>query len=154
MKKKIENFCPMNRVEIQAFRRNKILLEPLFKSLVFVNIQEDEISLVKQVDGVISFLHWMGKPAIIREDEVEAINDFTSNYETIELQKFPVNSNGVRHIVDFPIYSIEGKVFAIKNKKMKVNLPSLGYTMTVRMKDDSIFARETTILQNNSFSHS
>jgi transcription antitermination factor NusG len=153
-KRKIENFCPLNCIKIQSLRRNKILQEPLFKSYVFVNITEDEISLVKQTDGVISQLYWMGEPAIIKEDEIAAIKEFTNDYKNIVLERTQVNTNDVARIVDGPSYSMGGKVFTLTNKTVKVNLPSLGFIMVATMEDESIFAREAIMLQNNSFSHS
>ncbi len=152
-KKKIENFCPMNCIKIQSFRRNKILQEPLFKSYVFVKMEENDIYLLKQADGVISLLYWMGKPAVIREDEIDAIKEFTNDHRCIELERSQVNMNDIARVVDGPTYSIEGKVFAVKNKTVKVSLPSLGYIMVATMEDESIFARET-MLQSNSFSRS
>ncbi len=153
-KKKIENFCPINCIKIQSFRRNKIVQEPLFKSYVFVKMEKNEIYLLKQADGVISLLYWMDKPAVIREDEIAAIKEFTNDHRCIELERTQVNMKDIARVVDGPTYSIEGKVFAIKNKTVKVILPSLGYVMVTRMEDENIFARETTILQNNSFSRS
>lgn len=150
-KKKIENFCPLNCIKIQSFRRNKILQEPLFKSYVFVNITEKETSLLKQVDGVISLLYWMGKPAIIREDEIEVIKEFINDHQNIELERTQVNTSDIARIVDGPSYSMEGKVFALKNKIVKVSLPSLGYIMVAKMEEESIFGKETTIFKNNSF---
>jgi transcription antitermination factor NusG len=153
-KKKIENFCPLNRMKVQSFRRSKVLKEPLFKSYVFVYMTEKEIALLKQTDGVISLLYWMGKPAIIREDEIEVIKEFINDHQNIELERAQVNMHEAARIVDGPLYSMEGNVFAVKNKTVKVNLPSLGYIMVAKMEDESIFGRDATILLNKSFLHS
>jgi transcription antitermination factor NusG len=153
-KKRIENFCPLNNIKIKPSRRNKLLQEPLFKSYVFVNLFDKDIHALKQTDGVISLLYWMGNPAIIKEDEIEIIKEFINDYQNIELERTHVNTNDMVRVIDGPTYSIEGKILALKNKTVKVNLPSLGYTMIAKIEDESIFGRETTILQNNSFSHS
>src|SRR5665647_2314208 len=107
-KRKIETFCPLNCIKLQSFRRSKTLQELLFKSYVFVNITEKETSLLKQADGVISLLYWMGKPAIIREDEIE--KEFINDHQNIELERMQVNTNDIARIVDGPSYSIDGKV--------------------------------------------
>src|SRR6266436_9951549 len=86
-KRKIENFCPLNCRKIKSFRRNKILQDPLFKSYVFVYITLAEIALIKQTDGVISILHWMGEPAVIKQDEIDAIKEFTGDHRNIELER-------------------------------------------------------------------
>lgn len=146
-KKKIENFCPMNCTKIQSFRHCKIIQAPLFKSYVFVNITENETSLLKQLDGVLSLLYWMGKPAIINHEEIEAIKEFANDHQNIELQSMPVNTGDITRNVDGLSYSISGKVLALRNKIVKVNLPSLGYVMTAIMEEESIFGKEGTILQ-------
>ena len=153
-KRKIENFCPLNCRKIKSLRRIKILQEPLFKSYVFVKITMAEIPLLKQTDGVISMLHWMGEPAILKQDEIEAIKEFTSDHQNIELERTEVDIHDVVRMIDGPLYSREGNVFAVKNKTLKVSLPSLGYLMVAKMEDESIFGRETSIIQNNSFAQS
>jgi transcription antitermination factor NusG len=120
---------------------------------VFVNIHDSEINLIKNIEGVISFLYWLGKPAIIRKDEIETIKEFINDHQNIELERTQVNNSDVVRIIDGPSYSVEGKILALKNKIVKVNLPSLGYTLRAKIEDESIFGRETIILQNN-FSHS
>jgi transcription antitermination factor NusG len=149
-KRKIENFCPMNCRKIKSFRRIKILQEPLFKSYVFVNMTSAEIPLIKQTDGVISMLYWTGVPAVIRKDEIEAIREFASNYKNIELERTQVNEHDAVQFVDGSSYTIEGNVFAVKNKTLKLKLPSLGYVMITEMEDESIFGRES-LIENRSF---
>lgn len=153
-KKRLENFYPLNVRKIKSFRKTKILNEPLFKSYVFVNVNDSELSLLKQIDGVISILYWMGRPAIIKKDEIEVIKEFVSDHQNIALEKANVDMNNTTHVIEGPSYAIEGKLLALKNKNIKVTLPSLGYTMVAKIQEESIFGREATILQNNSFSNS
>ncbi|MBL0358846.1 MAG: UpxY family transcription antiterminator [Chitinophagaceae bacterium] len=40
--KGIENYCPLNKVVKQWSDRKKVVLEPVFKSYVFVKILEDK----------------------------------------------------------------------------------------------------------------
>jgi transcription antitermination factor NusG len=141
-KRKIENFCPLNYRKIMSFRRSKILQEPLFKSYVFVYTTFAEVVSLKQIDGVINILYWRDEPAVIKQDEIAAIREFTSDHQNIELERAQVNIHDVARIVDGPSYSMEGNVFAVKNKILKINLPSLGYNMMAEMEDESIFGSE------------
>src|SRR5437868_481336 len=138
-KRKIENICPLNSKKIKSFRRSKILQEPLFKSYVFVYISLDEITLIKQTDGVINILYWMGEPAVIKQDEIQAIKDFTNDHQNIELERTHVDMYEAAKVIDGPSYSMEGNVFAVKNKTFKVSLPSIGYIMVAKMDDENIF---------------
>jgi transcription antitermination factor NusG len=143
-KRKIENFCPLNCKAIVQFRRNKLVYEPLFSSYVFVNIEENEINLLKQIENVVSLVFWKGRPAVIYHDEIEAIKDFTSDHQNIKLERTQVNLNGDSIIGDDRSYSIDGKILMIKNKSIRVNLPSLGFTLVAELEGESVLGREVS----------
>jgi transcription antitermination factor NusG len=154
-KKKMEIFFPMVCVKTKTFRKHKFVFEPLFRSIVFVCVSQQETALLKQTNGVINLLYWLGKPAVIAEDEIAAIKEFTENHRNIKVEPAFVNSNEVAHSINGATVSIEGKLYAVKNKTVKINLPSLGYTMIAEVEEESVFARENTpILQNLRFAHS
>src|ERR1700712_2216779 len=90
-RKKIEYYCPLNKVQKQWSDRKKIVSEPLFTSYVFVHIDETEQLPVRITDGVINFVYWLGKPAVIKEDEILAIKDFLDNHKEVQLEKKKIN---------------------------------------------------------------
>jgi transcriptional antiterminator NusG len=151
-KKKIENFCPMIETKILFLKRVKIHSEPLFKSYVFVRLSEEDISYAKQTAGVINFLYWQEKPAVIQNEEILTIQEFTNDYKEIELIKTTVNMHDVPRVIEGPSYSIDGKLLALKNRSIKIELPTLGYIMVANLKEENIFGKQITILQENSFS--
>ncbi len=153
-RKKIEIFIPMVYVKTKTFRRNKFVFEPLLKSIVFVNATQEKALLLKQTNGVINLLYWLGKPAVIAAEEITAIRDFTENYRNIKLEPAFVNNNKEVNNFNGSSVSIEGKLYAVKNKTVKVTLPSLGYSLVAEMEEESIFVRETPVLQNYRFAHS
>jgi transcription antitermination factor NusG len=153
-KKKIETFCPLRRTKINSLRRIKRQDEPLFKEYLFVNLSDKDMIVARKATGVINFIYWMGEPAVIKHEEILAIKEFCNDYTEIELFKTPVNVNETARFIDSPTYNNDGNILSIKNKSIKIILPSLGYVMVATLKEESIFASETTILQANSFSNS
>jgi transcription antitermination factor NusG len=153
-KKKIENFVPQVCIEAQKSWRNKIINRPLFKSYVFVQATEQEVGLLSNAEGVINLLYWLGKPAVINETEINAMREFTNDYENIGLEKLSVNSNTLEKNIFHSSYQIEGNVVAVKNKTIKVNLPSLGYAMVANLKENNIFGRDRSMLPNYTFAQS
>lgn len=153
-KRKIENFVPLVSSDAQNTRRNKVVHKPLFKSYVFIHATEQDAAFLKQADGVINLLYWLGQPAVINQAEIDAIREFTSDYQNIDLEKLSVNSNVIEKSIFRSSYEIEGNVLAVKNKTIKINLPSLGYAMIANLKEDSIFGRERSMLQNYTFAQS
>ncbi|MES1223822.1 MAG: UpxY family transcription antiterminator, partial [Bacteroidota bacterium] len=128
-RKKIEHYCPLNRVHRQWSDRKKIVSEPLFSSYVFVNIDETEQLPVRTTDGVINFVYWLGKPAIVRNEEIQAIREFLNDYKDVRLEKTAVNLYDVVRVIGGPLVMQKGQVVSVKNKTVKVILPSLGYMM-------------------------
>jgi transcription antitermination factor NusG len=142
-KKGIENFSPLNYKKSPSLLRMKLLYEPLFKSYIFLRATDyDIIALSKQVNGIIGLLYWMSKPAIISEDDINAIKEFTNHHQEIKLEKIHVNSKSDENIIDGISFTMDGKILMIKNRAIKVNLPSLGFTMAAKMEDESIMGRE------------
>jgi len=153
-KKKVENFIPLVCAEAQKSWRHKALYRPLFKSYVFVHITEQETLSILHTDGVISLLYWLGKPAVINETEINAIKELTGDYQSVSLEKLSVNSNVAERNIYHSSYEMEGNVLAVKNKTIKINLPSLGYAMIASFKEDSVFGRERLQSQNYAFAQS
>jgi len=84
--KGIESYCPLNRVIKQWSDRKKKVEVPLFTSYVFVNIPETDQSKVRMVNGIVNFVYWLGKPAVIREDEIKALRGFVDEHENITVE--------------------------------------------------------------------
>ena len=82
--KGVENYCPLNRVSRQWSDRKKIIHEPLFKGYVFVRVGEQVKWDLRSVPGVINFVHWLGKPAVVREEEILIIKRFLEEFENVE----------------------------------------------------------------------
>jgi transcription antitermination factor NusG len=141
-KKKIENYCPLNGKPVKSSWRYKMHQEPLFTCYVFACIFDTETDQLKEVDGVISLVYWKGRPAVVQEEEITTMKLFTHDYQVIRLEKAPINLGGPVKLVDGPAYSIEGKVLTVKNKTVKVNLPSIGYTMVAELETNEIMGRK------------
>lgn len=134
----ITRYCPLNRVVRQWSDRKKIIQEPLFKSYVFVQISSKEHLAVRKVDGVINFVYWLGKPAIIRDVEIEIIRQFLKEYSNVQIERSSINVNDVVRIIRGPLLEQEGTVVLVKNNRVKVALPSLGYVMSAEVEKSDV----------------
>lgn len=137
-KKKIEHYCPINLVQRQWSDRKKLVAEPLFTSYVFVKASEPDLLSVRSTDGVMNFVYWLGKPAIVREEEIQAIRDFLTDYRNIQLEKVPVNPHDMVRVIGGPLVTQKGQVLSVKNKSAKVILPSLGFMMYAELQTSNL----------------
>ena len=133
LRKGIESWCPLQKVERQWSDRKKIIEDPLFKSYVFVHIAEEERLTVLQTDGVLNFVHYLNRPAIIRDDEIMLIKSFLSEKEAFisvqSLQSFRENDKVV--VKKGVFMDQEGTVIRLGSKKIYVKLESLQQLMIV-----------------------
>lgn len=80
-----EVYCPLVSTVRQWSDRKKKVSEPLFRSYVFVRVSVQQHQDVLQTPGVVCFVYWLGKPAIVREEEIAAIQYFTEEAESNEV---------------------------------------------------------------------
>jgi transcription termination/antitermination protein NusG len=128
-RKNIENYCPLNKVVRQWSDRKKILYEPLFTSYVFPRVSAKEYASVLQTEGVLNYVSWKGKAAVIPDAEIDLIKNFLLEHQSIRLEKMDVDVNDTVRIKYGLFMEQEGKVVEVLGKTLRVSLPSLGYVM-------------------------
>jgi transcription antitermination factor NusG len=127
--KGLESYCPLNKVRRKWSDRVKIVEEPLFKSYVFVKVNDDDRAAVRMTNGAINFVYWDGKPALIKEKEIIAIKRFLNEYENVEAIPADLKINQRVRITNGTLMDQEGKVLDIRHKTARVAIDSLGYIL-------------------------
>ena len=107
----------------------KIVEEPLFKSYVFVKVSDDDRTAVRMTNGAINFVYWDGKPAVIKEKEINAIKRFLNEYENVEARPADLKVNQRVRITNGTLMDQEGQVLDLRHKMVKVAIDSLGYIL-------------------------
>ena len=142
--KGIQSYCPLNKVRRKWSDRIKIIEEPLFKSYVFVKIDDADRTNVRMTSGVVNFVYWDGKPAIIREKEIQTIRRFMDEYENVELVKYSLEQDERVRITSGPMMDQEGKILELKNKTAKVCIDSLGYMLIAYIDKSKLISVQQT----------
>lgn len=111
----------------------KMIEEPLFKSYVFVKVSDEDRTLVRMTPGVINFVYWEGKPAVIKEKEIQAIKRFLSEYENVEVESADIRPEQRVKVISGPLMDQEGKVVSVQHKTVKIAIDSLGYVLVAHI---------------------
>ena len=127
--KGLESYCPLNKVRRKWSDRVKVVEEPLFKSYVFVKVNDEDRSNVRMTNGAINFVYWDGKPAVIKEKEITAIKRFLNEYANVEARTVELKVNQRVRITNGTLMDKEGKVLDVRHKTAKVAIDSLGYIL-------------------------
>jgi transcription antitermination factor NusG len=138
--KGIECYCPLNKVRRKWSDRIKTVEEPLFKSYVFVKINEEDRTSVRMTEGVVNFLYWNGKPAVVKEKEILAIRRFLDEYESVEAIRMDFEPEQRVKVIAGPMMDQEGRVVEVKNKTVKICIDSLGYMLVAHIDKNKLMA--------------
>ncbi|WP_026770582.1 UpxY family transcription antiterminator [Asinibacterium sp. OR53] len=133
LKKGIESWCPLQKVERQWSDRKKVIEDPLFKSYVFVRIADTERTKVLATDGILNFVYYLGRPAVIRDEEVATIKKYLAEKDaSISVLSEQGFMDEMKIKVNYGVFmGNEGTVIRGGKKKVFVKLQSLGQVMVV-----------------------
>ena len=131
----VEVYCPViDETKIWSDRKKTIPV-PLFKSYVFVRLNEKERKSVFSVRGIVRYMFWLGKPAIVRDDEIETLRNWLSD-ETVDeviLSQFkPGEQLTIKHGV---LKDKNAIVQEIGKKRVKLMIPGLGVIVNLKLKE-------------------
>lgn len=126
----IEHYCPLNKVMRQWSDRKKAILEPLFKGYVFVQVDEKLKWDVLQINGIVNYVHWLGKPARIRESEIDTIRRFLHEFEDIEVTETTVRVSSTVQVKQGVLMNYKGIVLELHGNRAKVMIESMGLQLS------------------------
>jgi len=124
--KGVESYCPLNKVKRKWSDRVKTIEEPLFKSYVFVKVTDDDRTKVRLTNGVVNFVYWNGKPAIIREKEIQTIKRFLDEHENVMVRPMEFAKDQQVLILSGTFMDRHATVLDVRKKEVKVAIESMG----------------------------
>jgi len=126
----INAYCPTYKKIVQYSDRKKKVEKPLLPSYVMVCISDTDRKKVFVVSGVLRYLFWLGKPAIVYAKEIESLKKSLSGViKSVSIRQL---KKGVRYTIqEGPFKGKEGKVIANFKNKLKLELSGLGVLVTL-----------------------
>ena len=136
--KGIEAYCPLNKVHRQWSDRVKVVEEPLFKSYVFVHVPADALTRVRMVEGVLNFVYWNGKPAVVRDNEILDIKRFLSDFHDICVESLELKPDSRVVIRSGVMMDKEATVKKVMKNRVEVVIESLGYKLVAYIEKSNL----------------
>lgn len=124
-------YCPTVTLVREYSDRKKKIRKPLISSYVMVYIHEKERNLVFQVQGIIRYLFWLGKPAEIKQNE---INEMKKHLDGVYVDYYfsSLEKDELYKISGGPFNGSTGKVIESKKNKVKLEVEGLGMIVTLK----------------------
>ena len=130
-----EVYCPMKTTLKQWSDRKKKVSEPLLPSYIFIKTTEKKRPIPLKDPSVLNYIFWLGKPAIIRDIEIDTLKGIISKDK---VQEFEVRKLKVGDEIDIIKGQIKGKnatIKSISNNYIKAELKELGMTIVLKKTD-------------------
>ncbi len=125
----IQTFLPLHKVKRQWSDRVKEVEVPLFNSYIFVNCEEHKVRELPLLYGVVCVVLYLGKPAVVREKEIEAIREFLKIAQGRKI----ITTGDEVEILSGPFKDKSGKVLHINKKKAKLVIKEIGVNISVSL---------------------
>jgi len=126
----ITNYCPTITLIIQYSDRKKKVSKPLLSSYVMVELEDKEREKVFTCNGIVRYLFFLGKPAVVPASEITLMQDHLNGvYNDSKITTLSVGDS--HKITQGPFSGVCGKVVETNNTKVKLELASLGMRITL-----------------------
>jgi transcription antitermination factor NusG len=127
----IKAYCPVKQDIKQWSDRKKKILVPVLPSMVLVNIDKKERNKVFDIPGVVRYMFWLGKHAIVKQEEVDSLKTLLTQNNIISQDTIALK---VGEKIDVPgLESQSGIIKKISTNQIWVVLKKLGYVIKLKI---------------------
>ncbi len=115
--------------------RKKKIVSPLISSYVFVNIHKDSLYDALKIKGTSGLLRYLGKPAIIRDYEIENLQILMNDIEQVSLLKNEKFEKGEAvEVIKGPFTGLIAQSVCIQGKyRIIVEIEAMGSKLAVNI---------------------
>jgi len=131
----VEVFCPVIRDSRDWSDHKKTVETPLFKGYVFVNLEEKYRGIVFGAPGVIRYLFWQGKPAIVKDEEIWTIKKWMVD-DTNDVEALSKLIPGSEVMIEKGVLKDHsGVVYWVRKNNVSFLLKEMGVEMPTKLKE-------------------
>ena len=126
----VSAYCPMVKTVRQWSDRKKKVVTPLIPSCIFIHSKESERANVFQIHEASHYLFWLGKPAIVKNSEIETMREWLNGN---------ISEANVQELKTGDTYTIQNKGFngqtgvvnEVSKNRVQILLKELGVKITI-----------------------
>jgi len=134
----IEVYCPLLKRKKLWSDRWKWVEEPLFRSYCFVRLEDKDRDTVFSVLGVVRYVYHCGKPATIREKEMNLLKSWLMQYDHDSIESSNLNVNDRIRIRSGALMDKEAEVLESKGNYALLLLEELGLQVKVDLRKNIV----------------
>ena len=136
----IESFLPVQRQLRQWSDRKKWVEAVVVPGYLFVRISQLEYDQVLQSDHIVSFIRFNGRPAVIRDQEIQQLKQMLSqDFNPVEFSCEQLEPGKNVTVVAGPLAGLKGKLIKMLGRnKISIEMEEIGCRFTVEISAEDI----------------
>ena len=128
--KGFEVYCPLVTTVRHWSDRKKTVKVPMFTSYVFARVAEMERVSILEDPGVLNFVYWQSHPAVVRQQEIEAIRKIEQHGLDVEVSGHRPSKGESIEITEGPFKGLSGEVRKLDKRRLSVWVESIKSLVT------------------------
>ena len=133
-------YCPLRKVRRQWSDRTKVLEEPLFKSYLFIQIEDHRRDAVFTYPGTVCYLFWLRRPAQVRQVEINTIQKWLGEYNHEDIDISDIQPGDLVRITSGQFSGEEAVLIDRTHHKAVVQLKELGIQLSLSLSNNNLLA--------------
>lgn len=149
--KGIESYLPLRLTKRIWSDRIKVIKEPLFPGYIFVRVTHAMYYEVLFTDGVLKYVSFENKPAVIRDYQIESLKLFMEKLnDEVEVSTDRIYKGSHVKVLTGPLKNVIGEVVETRGKKrLLLRFEHMGYNIHVDLGDNEIEVLSRNIILNS-----
>jgi transcriptional antiterminator RfaH len=125
-------YCPtIVKVQQWSDRKKKVVV-PLFNHYVFVQVSDKDRNIVFDSPGVVRYLFWLGKHAVVKDEEINIIKQWLEGDDTSSIDVLPYKIGETIKIDKGPFTNHSAVIKEVTNTHYLLVLESLGCVLKMK----------------------
>ena len=133
-------YCPLHKVKRQWSDRVKVVEEPLFRSYVFIQIEDAKRDEVFAYPGTVRYLFWLRRPAVVRQSEIATIQKWLGEQYHEHIDVSQIIPGDYLRITSGQFSGKEAVLLDQTNSRVIVQLKELGIQLSLSLSNSDILA--------------
>ena len=131
-------YCPLQNVKRKWSDRIKIVEVPLFRGYLFIHIEDKKRDEIFDILTSIQYLFWLKRPAVVRTEEIEAIQKWLGHFDHEYIQVEKIERGSLVQLNSGPFMGEKALLVDYGQNKAVIRLKSVGLQLTVKLRENEI----------------
>lgn len=135
----IDHYLPLKKVLRQWSDRKKWIEEPLFKSYIFVHIDQSNYYKVLQIHGAVKYITFEGKAVAIPSMQIDAIRYYLNEKEPERIDSYQWEKGQKVEVISGSMAGLIGKLAHIKGKHwLIIEIEAIGHCLSIQIQKSKL----------------